>query len=315
GGGERGGAAGSETGRTLVVTNHPDGTLSLIDTNSEEVSGTVDVGGNPYAIAIEGSRVFVTIFYARLIAGGPGEGFDDGKEAVVKTFTLPNPGSVQEITLSPLPDSGFTANRSNFCNNTRAAGPPVNQTFCPNMNGMAWCPTIISDPQAVFPNQLWSALACGGKLYLPNIGAQPEPPVFFNTNVQALVHVVDTATLSERKDLHVNLNAQIQTEPEPANPTASLGHLFGNDLVDIASDPQCENFLIVSRGGNYVIKAHLVNGKLDIGAPDQVVRFQTGNIPTGIAVRGDRAYVNNQVGLSVSVLDLSGNAVVQQDVP
>src|SRR5262245_13187301 len=309
------GCAVSENGKTLVVTNHTDGTVSLIDTNSDEVSGTVDVGGNPYAIAIDGSRVFVTIFYARLIQGGPGEGFDDGKEAVVKTFLLSNPGNVQEITLSPLADSGFTADRSNFCTNTRGAGPPVNQTFCPNVNGTPGDPTITQDPQGVFPNQLYSALACGGKLYLPNIGAQPEPPVFFNTNVQALVHVVDTSSLAERTDLHINLNAQIKTEPEPANPTASLGHLFGNDLVDIASDPQCQTFLLVSRGGNYVIKAHLSGGKLDIGAPDNVARVQTGNIPTGIVVRGSRAYVNNQVGLSVSVLDLAGNTVVQQDVP
>jgi YVTN family beta-propeller protein len=309
------GCAVSENGKTLVVTNHTDGTVSLIDTGSDQVIGDpIVVGGNPFAVAIDGDRVFVTLFYARLIQGGPGEGFDDGKEAVVKTFTLSNTGTIQEITLSPLADSGFTADRSNFCNNTRGAGPPVNQTFCPDVSGMPGDPAITQDRQAVFPNQLGSALVCGGKLYLPNIGAQPEPPVFFNTNVQALVDVVDIATLSERTDLHVNLNAQIKTEPEPANPTASLGRIFGNDLVAIASDPQCQNFFIVSRGGNFVLKAHLSGGKLDIGAPDNVVRFQTGNIPTGIAVRGTSAYVNNQVGLSVSVLDLGGNTVVQQDV-
>jgi YVTN family beta-propeller protein len=314
-GNEPRGCAVSEKGNQLVVTNHTDGTVSLIDTGSDAVVGApIEVGGNPFAVAIDGTRVFVTLFYARLIEGGPGEGFDDGKEAVVKTFTLSNPGSVQEITLSPLASSGFTADRSNFCSNTRVAGPPVNQTFCPNVNGTPGDQTITQDPQGVFPNQLGSALVCGGKLYLPNIGAQPEPPVFFNVNIQALVHVVDTATLSERENLHVNLNAQIATEPNPANPTASLGRLFGNDLVAIASDPQCQSFFLVSRGGNYVIRAGLVNGKFDIGAPNNVVRFQTGNIPTGIAVRGQRAYVNNQVGLSVSVLDLAGNTVVEQDV-
>src|SRR5262245_10350073 len=313
-GNEPRGCAVNEKGNRLLVTNHTDGTVSLIDTGSDQVIGDpIDVGGNPFAIAIDGDRAFVTIFYARLIPG-KSEGFDDAKEAVAKTFSVSSPGSVQEITLSPLPDSGFTANRSNFCNNTRGAGPPVNQTFCPNVNGMTGDPTITQDPQAVFPNQLWSALVCGGKLYLPNIGAQPEPPVFFNTNVQALVHVVDTATLSERTDLHVNLNAQIKNEPEPDDPTASLAHLFGNDVVDIASDPECQNFFIVSRGGNYVIRARLVNGKLDIGAPNNVVRFQTGNIPTGIAVRGNVAYVNNQVGLSVSVLNLESVSVTQQDV-
>ena len=294
------GCAVSENGKTLVVTNHTDGTVSLIDTNSDTVMGDpIDVGGNPLAVAIDGNRVFVTQFYARLIPGKT-EGFDDAKEAVVQTFTLSNPGDVQEITLSPLADSGFTADRSNFCNNTRVAGPPVNQTFCPNVNGTPGDTSITQDPQGVFPNQLGSALVCGGKLYLPNIGAQPEPPVFFNTNVQALVYVVDTASLAERTDLHVNLNAQIKTEPEPANPTASLAHLFGNDLVDIAADPECQNFFIVSRGGNYVIKAHLVNGKLDIGAPDNVVRFQTGNIPTGIAIARD-ARLREQPGRPLRV--------------
>ena len=309
------GCAVSEKGQQLVVANHTDGTVSLIDTDSDQAAGLIDVGGNPLAIAIDGDRVFVTLFYARLIPGGPGEGFDDGKEAVVKTFTLSNPSDVREITLSPLADSGFTADRSNFCNNTRGAGAPANQTFCPNPSGTPGDPSITQNPQGVFPNQLGSALACGSKLYLPNIGAQPEPPVFFNTNVQALVHVVDTATLMERTDLHVNLNAQIKTEAEPANPTASLGRLFGNDLVAIASDPECQDFFIVSRGGNYVLRARLVAGKLDIRAPDSVVRFQTGNIPTGIAVRGKRAYVNNQVNLSVSVLSLDGNTVLERDVP
>src|SRR5262249_7726996 len=82
------GCAVNETGNRLVVANHTDGTVSLIDTGSDQVIGSIDVGGNPFAIAIDGDRVFVTLFYARLIEGGPGEGFDDGKEAVVKTFTL-----------------------------------------------------------------------------------------------------------------------------------------------------------------------------------------------------------------------------------
>lgn len=66
-----------------------------------------------------------------------------------------------------------------------------------------------------------------------------------------------------------------------------------------------------------MIKAVLdQDGKLNIGAPN-VVRFQTGNIPTGIDVdeEGDFAYVNNQLSQSVSVLDLKANKVVAQDVP
>ena len=84
------------------------------------------------------------------------------------------------------------------------------------------------------------------------------------------------------------------------------------------ADDDCENFFILSRGGNYVLKAQLgADGKLDIGAPNNVLRFQTGNIPTGIVVdeEGKLGFVNNQVNMSVSVLDLEANTVLAQDVP
>jgi YVTN family beta-propeller protein len=75
----------NEKGTRLLVANHTDGSVSIIDTKTDRVIGTVPVGGNPAALAIDGDRVFVTLFYARLIPGGPGESFDQGKEGVVKT--------------------------------------------------------------------------------------------------------------------------------------------------------------------------------------------------------------------------------------
>ncbi|MGH8609056.1 MAG: hypothetical protein ACREX9_17080 [Gammaproteobacteria bacterium] len=128
--------------------------------------------------------------------------------------------------------------------------------------------------------------------------------------------MADIATLSEDINRHVNLNEQIKTETDPGFRVESLARLFGNDLVAIDADRKCEKFFIVSRGGNYVIKAQLgSDGKLDIGAPD-VVRIQTGNIPTGIEVdaKGQYGYANNEVNLSVSILDLQGGTVLEQDV-
>jgi YVTN family beta-propeller protein len=303
-------------GASLYVANQTEGTLSVIDTNSLTVTDTIPVGGRPGALAITGDRVFVTQFFARLISGGPGEGFDEGKEGVVLSFPIGSPGSISETTLSPLADSGFTANRVNLCQQFNAMAP--NNTFCPDTTILDPAdPAIAADPQGVFPNQLASALVCGERLYLPSIGAQPEPPVLFNVNVQALVHVVDTAALAEIAGATTNLNNQIKTEATPANQAGTLQRAFGNDLVAIDADAQCQNFFVVSRGGNYVLKAGLdANGALDIGAPDDVVRFQTGNIPSGIAVdpRGGRAFVNNEVNLSVSVLDLASGTVVARDV-
>jgi YVTN family beta-propeller protein len=119
------GCAVSDDGKVLLVANHTDGTISVIDTASDQVVSTIPVGGNPAAIAIDGNRVFVTDFFARLIDGGPGEGFDEGKEGVVRTFTLGNPGSVSEITLSPIADSAHRRPQQ-FCNAT-ADPDPVNQ--------------------------------------------------------------------------------------------------------------------------------------------------------------------------------------------
>jgi len=275
------------------------------------------------AIAVHKNRVFVTDFFARLIPDPDGagplvggqEGFDDGKQGIVHSFPVNDPDNITQITLSPLANSEFPANRKDFCNVSRDPDP-INQEFCPDRDTAdPKDPDILQDLQAVHPNQLHAALICDGKLYLPNIGAQPEPPVFFNVNVQALVHVVDTATLSDLADRTVNLNAQIAKEPNAADPFgASLQRLFGNDIVAIDADKECKNFFIVSRGGNYVLKARLgPDGRLDIGAPN-VVRIQTGNIPSGIVVRGKKAFVTNEVNMTVSVLDLEAGLPVGNEV-
>ena len=72
-------------------------------------------------------RVFVTQFFAELIPGGPGEGFDTGKRGVVNTFTVANPAVVNRITLSPLANVGFTANRTSFCPQTN---PNLHRPAC-----------------------------------------------------------------------------------------------------------------------------------------------------------------------------------------
>ncbi len=170
----------------------------------------------------------------------------------------------------------------------------------------------------MFPNQLLSALVRGNRLFVPNIGAQPEPPEQAETNVQALVHVVDTtnpgregrrARQPERADQHRVTGA--------ADPTVSLERVFGNDIVAIDADPAGNIFLIVSRGGNYVLRASLdAGGKLNIGAPDSV-KLQTGNLPSGVVVSSDgkRAYANNEAGFSATAMNLDTNTVITRDIP
>ncbi len=320
------GIAVTPNGTQLYVANFTAGTVSVIDLESRSVVDTIDVGGNPTAVAItndgdgddDDETVFVTLFFAELIDGGPGEAFDDGKEGVVRSFAVASPdATLSRITLAPLADTGFTSDRSNFCTQINAAA--VNDTYCPDTGAAAGDATVTADPQSAFPNQLGALLIRGGRVFVPTIGAQPEPVIRFNANVQALVHAIDVAAGAEAAAETVNINAQIaqETQPDEAVANTVLDRLFGGDMVDIDADLAGENFFLLSRGGNYVLRATLDGaGLLTINAPDNVVRLQTGNIPTGLVVSNDgtRCYTNNEVGVSVTALDLEDDSVITRDI-
>ena len=316
------GCALTADGSLLYVANHTDGTVSIIDTVSATVVGAVNVGRNPTALAITNmgtgnisdDTVFVTQIFAELNPNfkdptfdGNGENRDLGKQGVVQAFPAGNANPpITKITLSPLANSGFTANRvtpNNFCG---AAAHSL--IFCPNPNDPT-DPINTNNPQGVFPNQLLSVVTRGDRVWLPNIGSQPEPPEVFNVNVQALVYSVDIDHLTEVPQEHVNLNRQIAVEA--AAPPPSLDRTFGNDIVAIDANLTGDKFLIVSRGGNQVIRAKLdpSTGQLDIlnAAKDRVdCRIQTGNLPSGVAMRqdGTRGYANNEANFSVTSMNV-----------
>jgi YVTN family beta-propeller protein len=329
------GCALTPNGSLLYVANLTEGTVSIIDTSHPlhpvVSANKVQVGGRPWAIAITDAgtnkasddTVFVTDAFAELnpafsdpVFDGNGEARDQGKQGVVHAFPA---GSVNppitKITLAPLADSGFDANRitpNNFCG---AAAHSL--IFCPDPNNIN-DPINTADPQGVFPNQLTSALIRGNRLYLPNIGAQPEPPEMFNVNVQALVYNVDVNALSEVPAEDVNLNNQIKVET--AQPPPSLDRTFGNDLVAIDGDAAGDTLVIVSRGGNQVFRATVnSSGQINIlnGAGTGVdCRLQTGNLPSGVAIRkdGTRAYADNEANYSVTSMDTVNCLTLQLDI-
>lgn len=321
-GAEPRGIAYSPNGERVYVANHTEGDVSVIDGDTFDVLGAVEVGGNPTAIAVTNDgdgddadeTVFVTRFYAEVIDGGPGEAFDTGKQGFVHAFSVAT-GAVVDVPLAPIEDAGFTADRRPFCVNFNASA--ANATFCPDSSITDPSSDVVdADPQGAYPNQLHAILVRGDTAWVPSIAASPEPPVRFNVNVQALVHAVDVHALTSPADRTVNLNAQIKAETQPVPEVGSLARLFANDVVALDSDAAGECYLFVSRGGNCVIRADVDDdGRISIQAPD-VVRFQTGNLPSGVAITGDgaRAYVNNEANLSVTVIDLAADTVLARDV-
>jgi YVTN family beta-propeller protein len=316
------GCATSPSGKRLFVANYTEGTVAVVDPAARSVLDRVAVGGNPFAVAVtnDGDKddadetVFVTQFFAELDPNGPGETFDDGKRGVVQAFPAGALSPVTRITLAPLADSGFTGDRTPFCPDGNAnLHDPV---FCPDVNAAITDDVVTQDVQGAFPNQLHALLVRGTQVIVPSIGAGPEPPVRFNVNVQGLVHVIDAAAGADVPALTINLNDQIKAETQPDPAEGSLVRLFANDVVALDATPDGSTVLFVSRGGNYVLRAARdATGAISIGAPN-VVRFQTGNLPNGVVVSrdGTRAYANNEVGLSVSVLDLAANTVRTRDL-
>jgi YVTN family beta-propeller protein len=316
------GCALTPTGALLYVANHTEGTVSIIDTSSRREVGKVNVGRNPTALAITNDgdgvdsdeRVFVTQIFAELnpnfvdpVFNGNGEMRDLGKQGVVQAFQAGNANpTVHKITLAPIANSGFNASRTNFC--PKAVDPqPHSLIFCPDPALPGTDPINAINPQGVFPNQLLSALIRGRRLYLPNIGAQPEPPEGATVNVQALVNRVDTHALAEVGAQ--NLNQQIDVET--AAPPPSLDKTFGNDIVAIDADRAGNKFVIVSRGGNQVLRAKRdpATGQLNIlnaAGTGVDCRIQTGNLPSGVAIRrdGTRAYANNEANFSVTSMNI-----------
>jgi YVTN family beta-propeller protein len=333
-GAEPRGCALTADGSLLYVANHTEGTVSIIDTASRTVAGAVQVGGRPLALAITDTgtgnisddTVFVTEIFAELnpdfndpVFDGNGEARDLGKQGVVHAFPAGNANPpITPITLKPLADSGFNANRTspnNFCSTAPTAQSLV---FCPRPDLPANDPANTNNPQGVFPNQLLSALIRGSRLYLPNIGSQPEPPEVFNVNVQALVYNVDVNALSEVPAEHVNLNNQIKVET--AQPPPSLDRTFGNDIVAIDGNLAGDTFLIVSRGGNQVFRAKReASGQLNIlnaAGTGVDCRIQTGNLPSGVAMRkdGTRGYANNEANFSVTSMNVADGVCLTQQL-
>src|SRR5688572_15913858 len=348
------GVAISPNGAFAFVAGHMTGDVAVVRLSNNEVVGRVKTGGNPYAVAISNDgdrndndeRVFVTQLFGEIIDPARPDGFDDAKQGVVSSFkvgdAVTNAGTapMTRLLLKPMA-SGFNADRRQFCPGTRDelqvtnqvvffnSGPVPNQTGAAQLAKTTYCPDatlvtrditadgpIARNPQKVYPNMLFGALIRGPFVYVNNVGAQPEPPVNFNTNIQALVGVL-SSVIDAETPFSVNLNTFVG--PEVANaPANALDKLFLNDIVALDADRRGKNFLVVSRGGNYVIRATVgVDGKLTtLDADKHARRLQTGNLPSGVVMSRDakRAYTNNELSTSMTALNLEANTVLARDI-
>lgn len=276
-------AALSPTGATLYVTSWTGGTLHLVDTNSGDVT-EVAVGGAPYAVCVTNDgdeedadeQVFVTDFYSRPAAAGT-EADDDGR--VGRVFALDAAGAAQsEITLPAVAVTGIE-------------------------------PAIDAAGTSAFPNQLYACAIAQGHLHVTSVGASPEPfegGTNFRQNVHGLVHAIDVETGAVDDARSANLSelvSALEGEKRFVAVPASIDFVAGSPFAYVAS-----------MTSNSVLRVSYEGASPVAGSPSGANFLPTAPSPTGIAIRETTAYTYNQVGRSISRIDLASQTTTDMAV-
>ncbi len=296
-GSEPGHIALSPTGATAYVSNWQDGTLSVIDT----ATGTkedVGLGGAPMAVCVTNNgddsdadeTIYVTDFYARP-NGTQKESTDTarvGRVFAIDAGTL----AISEVLLQPtvidLP--GVMV----------AGGNPGDPTL------------DLASNTSAYPNQLYSCAINDGKLFVTAVGASPASfnhTTEFHQNVHGLVYAIDTATNTPDDTQLANLSELVQALP--AAGIASEGRRFAAVPHDIAFVPGTDFGYVAALTANMLLRVNYSGATPVAGAP-QTNFLAADASPTGVTIIGTNAYTYNEVGRSISHIDLATQTTVTQ---
>lgn len=309
-GGEPMGLALTPSGAKLWVTDWVSGRVSVIDTTTMQVERRIDVGGNPFAIAITNDldtddadeQALITQFYARpRAAAAVKEGTDDGKEGVVQVIGVGASRVEAEIVLAPI----------GACFSAPVGTPPVDVT------------------SGCFPNQLYgiSLHRAFGKTraYVVSVGASPAGPVNFNHNVQAVISVIDVETRAEEPTRTQNLNKLIREQQNDTDGDDNVGRRFLNTPVGIDFVNRDDVIIgyVASAASNVVLRVLWDEaGAVTVGAP-QSFNIGVGQNPQGIVTKVGSAragaFVSNLISRDLSVVSFTDQrqlkVVPSTDVP
>jgi YVTN family beta-propeller protein len=276
-GSEPTGLALSPSGAKLFVAEFAEGRVSVIDTTSFTVTGTIDSPQNPRTVAVtndgdaddDDELVIVPEFFGEPNANG--EGKDTGRTGRIRIYGADDLSAKTPIVLDPI-DSGFTVMTS--------------------------------------ANQLYSVALRNDRIYVPSVSSSPATPLQFDRNVFAVIWVATPAngTLVTDPGGTTNLTKEI-VDQISSRPRFVMG-----DLVDIDFIPGSAVSYAVSRASDAVQRITWIDGTgvtLGSTANDQINALgnQTTGLcqgPTGIALKNDatRAYLNCWVTRRLGVINL-----------
>jgi YVTN family beta-propeller protein len=355
----------SPNGHRVYVANASSNTVSVIDTATNAVIATIALGRSPRALAVTNDgdaddfdeQLYVPNFFARprpgfvppssanlggsdgAAAAFPagsrgqpvvGEGiFDDSREGAIDVVSTMTNTVVGQVVLAPMADTGFNFARGPFVNTT--AGDAPRTIFADGGTD-----GTVAQPTGAFPNLLQSIVLFGGRGFVPNSAASPEPPLRQTLNVQSLVSVFEIASNAEITDQTFNMNRGINNDLPagllPAQIRDNTDRMFPSVPVDIACSQATNRCWVVSQGSDFIVRMDFDgSNKPTINAPtvpgpfavSPVIRIFTidtadpthsGRNPRGIALNagGTIGYVVCPTTRDVVVADLVGNTVLQR---
>jgi YVTN family beta-propeller protein len=277
-GGEPMGLALSPTGAALWVTDWTAGTVSVINTSTMQITRTIHVGGNPYAIAItnngdnndDDEKVLVTQFFGR---HDNKEAQDNGRIGVVHLIPHTASAPSKEILLQPKADC-----------------------FTGMLGGNAT--TVACSPNQLYGLTIHRAFG-KTRAYVSSVAASPAGPVNFNFNMQALISVIDVEAEVEEPSRAVNLNDLVKLQPEGER--RFMNTLNAIDFVN--ADDRIIGYA-TAEGSDIVLRVVWDEaGGVSIGAPSNL-NIPVGQNPTGIVVKHGSlnvgAYVSNLISRDLS---------------
>ena len=286
------GVTAAQAGPVAYVVNHGDGTVSVVDTTSNAVVGTVTVGQEPLACAVHpaGTRAFVT---NQTAPTGSVSVIDTAANGVVATVPLGNRPSGAAVKLPG--DRLYVTNRDD-----KTVSVVDTATLA-----------VVGDPIPVGNNPLGIAVnPAGSPAYVVNKGSNSVSVI--DTSVNQVVGTIPVG----------NDPGHVAVSPDGLRAYVTNGSNASVSVIDTGSNSVIATVPVGSIPEGVTVdptgaRAYVANsGPNSVSVIDTATNAVTATVPVGttpfdLAVRPDgaRLFVINRGGSDVSVVDTATNTV------
>jgi methanogen extracellular protein (TIGR04279 family) len=275
-------------GPYAYITNYFNNTVSVIDTAANNVVGTVNVGSNPFGVAVspDGANVYVTNLGSSNVSV-----IDAATNTVIATVNVGK--RPYGIAVSPEGSKVYVTNERS---NTVSVIDTATNTVVATLSVGSW-------PSGV--------------------AVSPDGKAVYVVNEDGTVSVIDTATNTVTATVEVGINPiAVAVSPDGTkvyvtnyeSNTVSVIDTATNTVTATVEVGSCPGGIAVSPDGSKVFVTNEFSSNvsvIDTATNAVITTVDVGNSLWGVAVSpdGSKAYVANENSSTVSVIDTATNTI------